>query len=321
MQVVAPDPADPHRDVLSQVLDAFRLRGSMSARLAVRTPWGYAIPASRHLGLLVVMRGRVRFESAASSTGALEIASGDVVAISQGDPFAIRDAAGSALTPIEDSGTCDGSPLEQAGAQTELLLLHCELSGGCTNPVRAALPRLIHCAGDDGRVARWLEPSVRLLALESSSRSLGRSTVLNRLAEVVFVHLIRAWLDSQPPECGGWFRVMTDPPLARALAAFHTEPGGAWTLRALAAQAGLSRSAFASRFRSLAGETPLEYVTRWRIEQAKSLIETDGAPFKQIVGRLGYASEAAFRTAFKRQVGETPGAYRAKRRATALASR
>src|SRR5690349_11008877 len=124
-------------DVLSQLMDAFRLRGSVSAQLAVRSPWGYAFPGSRDLGLLVVMRGRV---------------------------------------------------------------------------------------------ARWLEPTVRLLALESAAPLTGRSMVLNRLAEVVFIHLLRAWLDSQSPRCGGLLRAVTDPQLTGAFAAFHAEPGGSWTL-------------------------------------------------------------------------------------------
>jgi len=95
------------------------------------------------------------------------------------------------------------------------------------------------------------------------------------------------------------------------MAAFHAEPGRAWTIESLAASAGMSRSAFAARFKALTGETPLDYLTEWRMQQAKSLIESGETPLKQIVASLGYASQAAFRTAFKRRVGQTPGAYRA----------
>ena len=181
------------------------------------------------------------------------------------------------------------------GAQTEFIILRCALSGGCTNPLRAGLPRLLHLPGSDGAVARWLEPTVRLLALEGSAPPTGRTTVLDRLAEVILIHLIRAWLDRQSPECGGWLRAITDSQLARALAAFHAEPGHPWTIESLAQAAGMSRSAFAARFKALTGQTPLDYLTEWRVQQAKALLEAAEQPLKQIVASLGYASEAAFR--------------------------
>jgi len=308
-------PLSSSSDVLSQVLDAFRLRGSVSAQIAVRGPWGYAFPESRDLGLLVVTRGRVFFEMTAVGNGGLELAPGDVVAIPNGDAFSLRDAPGTPLVPITETGTCAGGRVETPGAQTEFIVLRCELSGGCSNPVRRTLPRLIHCAGSDGRAGRWLEPTVRLLALEAAAPQTGRSLVLNRLAEVVFIHLVRAWLDSQSPRCGGLLRAMSDPQLAGAFAAFHADPGKSWTLETLAAAAGTSRSSFAARFKLLVGETPLDYVTSWRVRQAQTLIEEGRTPLKQIVASLGYASEAAFRIAFKKRVGETPGEYRAQVRA------
>lgn len=155
---------------------------------------------------------------------------------------------------------------------------------------------------------------MRLLAIERAAPTSGRSTVLNRLAEVLFIHLLRAWLDGQSPRCGGLLRAVTDPQLAAAFAAFHAEPGRAWTLGALADAAHMSRSAFAARFKLLVGETPLEYVTTWRVQQAKSLLEEGRTPLKQIVASLGYASDAAFRAAFRKRVGATPGEYRAQQR-------
>jgi AraC-like DNA-binding protein len=166
-------------------------------------------------------------------------------------------------------------------------------------------------SASEAGATRWLEPTVRLLAIEAATSSSGRTTVLDRLAEVILVHLIRAWLDGQSSECGGWLRALGDPQLGRALAAFHAAPGRAWTIESLADAAGMSRSAFAARFKALTSETPLEYVTAWRMRQAMTMIEADEQPLKRIVASLGYASEAAFRTAFKRHAGQTPGGYRA----------
>src|SRR5262249_21307433 len=307
--------APPAADALSQALESFRLKGSVSAQVAVRSPWGFSVAASQDLGLLVVMRGRICFDLEAAENGHLELATGDVVAMPNGEAFTLRDEPGSPVVPITEAVPCSELRLSVPGAQTEFIILRCALSGGCTNPVRAGLPRLLHLPGSDGSVTRWLEPTVRLLALEGGAPPTGRTTVLDRLAEVILVHLIRAWLDRQSPDCVGWLRAITDPQLAQALAAFHAEPGRPWTIESLAASAGMSRSAFAARFKALTGGTPLDYLTEWRMQQAKSLIEDGEKPLKQIVASLGYASEAAFRTAFKRRVGQTPGSYRAAVRA------
>ena len=304
-------------DALSLVLDAFRLKGSVSALMAVRGPWGYSVPSSPDLALMVVTRGRAHFAMDGIEGGVLELAAGDVLAIPNGDAFSLSDRPGAPLVPIAESGACSGTSVIAPGAETEFIILHCEMRGGCSNPVRAGLPRLIHCPGNDGRVARWLEPTIRLLGFESTAPSTGRTTVLNRLAEIMLVQLIRAWLDSQPAACGSWLRAMTDPQLSGAFAAFHADPGTPWTVESLAVRAGMSRSAFAARFKALTGETPLDYMTAWRVQQAKAMIERGDVPLKQVVASLGYASEAAFRTAFKRRVGQTPGGYRATVRAGA----
>jgi AraC-like DNA-binding protein len=287
----------------------------MSVQAAVRPPWGVSVPASADLGLLVVVRGRMAFEIEGGEGARLELATGDVVAMPNGDAFTLRDQPGTPVLPITEVVPCSDPQVSVPGAQTEFIILRCELTGGCTNPVRAGLPRVLHLPGGDGAASRWLEPTVRLLALEGGAPPTGRTMVLDRLAEVILVHMIRAWLDRQSPDCGGWLRAMADPQLARALGAFHAEPGRSWTIETLATSAGMSRSAFAARFKALTGETPLDYLTEWRMQQARSLIEAGEMPLKQIVRSLGYASDAAFRTAFKRRVGRTPGSFRAALRA------
>ena len=202
--------------------------------------------------------------------------------------------------------------MQAPGGDTAFLGLCCELAGGRANPVRDVLPPLIHLPATDGATAGWLEPTVRLLAMESVSHTPGRSIVLNRLAEVVFVQLIRVWIDRLPAGEGGWLRALKDAQLASAMQAMHTAPGEAWTLESLAERASMSRSAFAARFKAVVGETPLDYLTRWRIQRAMSLLEQGNVPLKEIVSRSGYASEAAFRTVFKSRVGESPGSYRTR---------
>lgn len=303
-------------DVLSEVTEAFRLRGSMSGVMSVSPPWGFAVPRSDHAALLVVTRGRVSFEMEGVTGSALELAAGDVVGTPHGHACIIRDDPRTPVHAADEmtSERCPGFGTSP-GAHTEFIGLCCELAGGRTNPVLRALPPLIHCPGSDGRVAHGLEPTIRLLAIESSATTPGRTTVLNRLAEVVFIQLIRSWIANMPAGEGNWLRALTDPQLAGALEAIHAEPARAWTLESLAAGVHMSRSSFAARFKSLVGETPMEYLTRLRMQRAATLLDSSDLPLREIVASSGYASEAAFRTVFKRWAGESPGSYRERARA------
>jgi AraC-like DNA-binding protein len=284
---------------------------------APSSPWGYSIPKSDHAALIVVMRGRIHFESTGAKRATLELAPGDVLGLPHGGGHILRDDPKTQPLPAGDMDSCPGPCKERPrGGQTEFVALCCELAAGRANPLLKVLPPLIHCPGSDGNVARWLEPTVRLLTAESCYPTPGQTTILNRLAEVVFIQLIRTWIDGLPAGEGGWLKALTDPQLGGALEAIHSDPGQSWTVATLASRAALSRSAFAGRFKSLVGETPLEYLTRWRMQRAAGLLESDAVPLKEIVASSGYASEAAFRTAFKKWVGESPGSYRARIRAS-----
>lgn len=304
-------------DVLSQLASALRLEGAMSGRFTLAAPWGFAIPKSDTAALIVVVRGRVYFELREGGPRTLELGPGDVVALPHGHAHALRDDP---HTPAEEA-SCVRSTVEDAaerhrGGQTELLLLACRFAHPRGDSLLQALPPLIHFAGHEGAVARWLDPTVRLLASESAASAPGRTIILNRLAEIVFLLVIRAWLDDAT-ECKGRLRALRDSRIPQALSAIHAEPDRSWTVATLAGRAGMSRSAFASRFKELLGETPLDYLTRWRMQRAAILLQNDEVPLKEVVSRSGYVSEAAFRIAFRKWSGETPGNYREKLRAGA----
>jgi len=297
-------------DVLSELALAFRLEGSMGDRVSLRAPWGFRLPKSDVAALLVVVRGRVHFELLGESGRTLELGPGDVVAIPHGDAHAIADDP---KTPLEDI-TCGvpsrGDSVERhRGGQTELLLLACRFREVQNNPLLRALPPLLHYAGHDGAVVGWLDPTVRLLAAESAGDEPGRTMVLDRLAEVAFLQLIRTWLENEH-ECRGWLRALKDSRIAQALSVMHNEPEQPWSIATLAARVGMSRSTFAAQFRELVGETPLDYLTRWRMQRAARMLRAGEAPLKEVVARSGYASEAAFRAAFRKWIGSSPGALR-----------
>jgi AraC-like DNA-binding protein len=134
--------------------------------------------------------------------------------------------------------------------------------------------------------------------------------VVPALLDTVLVYLLRQWYDSRPDTGAGWAAALRDPVVGAALRAMHEDPGRPWTVASLAAYAGRSRAPFARRFTALAGRPPLGYLTWWRMTLAARLLRESDATVAAIAHRVGYGSEFAFATAFRRHHGCAPGRYR-----------
>lgn len=176
--------------------------------------------------------------------------------------------------------------------------------GGAYNPLARALPTLI--ALPLARV-EGLGPALDLLFAETERVRCGQRLLADRLFEVVVLQLLR-WLLDHPQEAGvrpGLITGLSDPRLARALVAMHDTPGQAWTLERMAAQAGMSRTAFATTFRELVGQTPADYLTGWRMALAQSRLR-EGRPIKILAEELGYANPSALSRAFAARIGMSP---------------
>lgn len=176
-------------------------------------------------------------------------------------------------------------------------------------PLLRALPKLIHIAGINGQVEPGLATIVDLIARESATARLGTDVMLRRLTELLFTQVIRLWIDQRPEDAVGWVGALRDRAISAALGLIHQSPAHPWTVGELAETVALSRSAFSARFTELVGEPPLTYLTRWRMLRAARLLKHD-VGVATIAESLGYASEAAFRKAFKREMGMPPAAYR-----------
>jgi AraC-like DNA-binding protein len=137
----------------------------------------------------------------------------------------------------------------------------------------------------------------------------GSEIVATRLAEVLFIQVLRAYIASEPERNRGWLGAVFDPQIGTALTAFHDSVNIPWTVESLAEAAGMSRSAFAVRFKELLGQTPLEYVTEWRMQKAMQLLQQRDKKLIEVARLVGYESDAAFSKAFKRVVGANPGEY------------
>jgi AraC-like DNA-binding protein len=145
---------------------------------------------------------------------------------------------------------------------------------------------------------------------EAASPRAGTTTLLTRLTELMFVEVLRNFMESLPEEQTGWFAGLRDPYVGRALQRLHAEPDRDWTVDELGRAVGLSRSALVDRFKALIGQPPMTYLTNWRIQLATQLLRDTHASVASIGSQVGYASEAAFNRAFRRVVGQPPAAWR-----------
>ena len=185
--------------------------------------------------------------------------------------------------------------------------------GGASNPLARALPRLVMLP-----LARvpGLHAALELLFAETDQVRCGRRLIADRLFEVVVLQLLR-WLLDHPQEAGvhpGLIAGLSDPRLARVLAAMHDAPGDAWTLARMAETAGMSRTAFANRFRAVLGQAPADYLGDWRIALAQSRLR-EGRPIKALAEELGYANPSSLSRAFTARTGTSPRDWLTRARA------
>jgi len=319
-------------DVLSDVLRVVRLTGAIFFDVEARAPWvattpeavsisGKVMPQSEHVIMFhAIISGGCWAELLDDSMLPMRLETGDIIVLPMGDAHVLCSKPGMRAEanieqyrrptdrslPIVISGI-GGDGAEQAHFVCGYL--------GCDtrpfNPVLRALPRVLIARAMDG--VGCMTQLIRLAVDESTTRRSGGESVLSRVAELMFVDVVRRHVDTLPKDARGWLSGLRDPHIGMALALMHGQPTDDWTLERLAREVGLSRSVFADRFAHFMQEAPMHYLTRWRMQLASHLLERQGVSVAQVAAEVGYESEAAFNRAFKKCVGVPPGAWRRER--------
>jgi AraC-like DNA-binding protein len=297
-------------DPLDDVFAAMRVQTAMYVRLEATAPWGIEFAGGSAARFGFVVHGRCRLTSEAGPT--VELKAGDCYVLVHGSQYALRDRIGSRTKNCFDvlrghtgSAVTIGGGGDAATVVTGWFTYD-ELSA---RPLMQLLPPLLHAEIGTERTL-LLESTLKLLALETAERGLGSGVVISRLADILFIQAIRTHVATRASGEAGWLAALTDARLGPVLRAIHLDTAAAWTVDALASAAGMSRSAFASRFKERVGAAPLEYVSRWRMFRAGAMLRSSDRSVGQIADEVGYDSEAAFAKAFKRIIGQTPGTYR-----------
>jgi AraC-like DNA-binding protein len=312
-------------DVLSEVLRAVRLSGSVfldgrfAAPFGVISParWDGTLPAAhmRHASVFhLVVEGHCRMETAEG--GVFDLAGGDVVLLPftaehkfwAGDPDGFMDA-----TDLVKPGLVDGvytCHLRGDGEETRFVCGLLESGEMLAAPLFRSLPHvLIDHTNDDpltGMLAKTAAEILRQLELGEP----GAPLLLGRLMELLFVEVLRRHASRLPPGATGLRAALNDPVIGRALQAIHAEPARRWDLESLAREAGASRTLLAERFNAVVGKPPIEYLAGWRLQLAAERLRACNDSIGRVAEHVGYDSEAAFSRAFKRVMGESPGRWR-----------
>lgn len=321
-------------DVLSDMLRSVRLTGSMLFLVEASTPWvswaprtesfqPLVLPAAQHLiSFHIVTSGSCWAWLAGSPPERFE--AGDVLVVPHGDAYYLADpptaepsydfeealaffrsmAAGRLASTVFEGGNGPGETQFICG------FLGCDLRP--FNPVLSALPRLLHVR--PATQTRDGLPHLIAFALEElRERRSGGQAVKLRMAELLFVDVMRRHLETLSDEKVGWLAGLRNPLVSRAMALLHDAPAKRWTLDVLAAQAGTSRSVLAERFTHFIGQPPMQYLRQLRMQLASRLLVEHGAKVVSVAAAVGFESEAAFSRAFKRCVGLSPDEWRRRR--------
>ena len=294
-------------DVLSDVLGTAQLRGRVFGSLELNPPWGIRASPRDFFTFHILARGRCWLE--VDDRTNIHVSTGDVLVLAPRKAHVLRDAPKSKARPIEEL-IAAGDFAPRGDTDPSATQVVCGAFRVDDDALLASLPTVIHTHELASDAGPWLASTVRLLAYESTSERPGSATVVNRMCDALFVYVIRSVLAKLPADHASWLRAMVTPKIGDALRLIHADPRAEWSVAALAAKVAMSRSAFAERFAEVVGETPMQYVTRWRLYKAASMLRTGEAGIAEIASRVGYQSNVAFTKAFKRSMGTTPGEYR-----------
>lgn len=297
-------------DPLSDVLSLLRPRSYVSAGFDAGGDWSIRFADQQgRIKCYAVVSGGCSL-SVEDGLDAVRLEAGDCFVLPSGRPF--RLASDLALAPV-DAGTIfpparpGGVVTYNGGGDVFLVGSRFAVSGAHADSLLRTLPPIVHIRTEADQAAlRW---SVEQMRHELHAQQPGGSLIAQHLAHMMLVQALRVYLADGPHTGVGWFFALADKQMSAAIGAMHAEPARRWTLQALAERACMSRSSFAARFKETVGETPMDYLTRWRMLLAADRLEHSADSISVIALALGYESESAFSTAFKRVMGCSPRQY------------
>ena len=313
-------------DVLSDVMSWLRVEGSVTRRSEFSAPWGISYPPTDLASFMILEKGSC---SMLLEEEVIRLEAGDLVMFSPGIRASLADEPSTPMIPYAQVLEQFSSENKEkprlrdnvyptlryggGGRQTILRGWGLRFDSYEQHPLLALLPTYIHITYEQRSTLPWLETILRFISHETNKREEGSEMMILRLIDLLFVQIVRAWLQEQPEGKAGWLGALRDSSISQALKLIHQYPADPWTVESLGKAVGMSRSNFSSRFQSLVGVSPVKYLTQLRMHLAANALKGDDRQsLAQIAAQVGYDMESSFCRAFKRYFQLSPGAFRKK---------
>ena len=304
-------------DALADILSTIRLTANTYFCSEFTSPWGMNIDKGNDGIFHVVVEGNCWLNI--NNRGPIQLATGDIVAFPTGGAHSISDTLESKTLPgsqvvenILSGNNPFQAPLSRDPLSTNTLMcgsFHYDSS--INHPFLKDLPCFIHIKAEETPELHWLRSLVSVLANEARLPAPGSTVMVDRLTEVLFIQLMRAHMETSPNRLN-YMAALADPQIGSALNHIHAETEFHWTVERLGEAVSLSRTSFTEKFSRLVGMPPKTYLLNWRMQKAKTALETSDTLMIDIAEAAGYSSEAAFSKAFKQFFETTPGRARRK---------
>ena len=298
-------------DVLSDILQTIRLNGTVYFQLDFADAWGMQADRTPYKKFHIVVRGQC-WLTGDFLDEPIPLYAGDIIAFPNGDPHQLRANPDAACLPGTQilKAYQHNEPLFQDGnICTTLVCGHIEFQRDIRHPFLDNLPTYIHIRSAERGDLDWLRAVTSMIVQETRQSPPGSHVVVDRLAEVLHLYMLRAFMLENTHEKSYW-SAFNDTQIYQALQLIHCSYQDKWTLESLAYEIGVSRTTLATRFKQTIGMTPMSYITMWRMQKAKELLENTNLPIYSVAKASGYGSEAALSRAFQRQFQQTPGSVR-----------
>lgn len=312
-------------DALSEVFRVVRLNSAVFFNARFSAPWCFSSPeassvmqilhpgAERLVIFHLLTEGECRVEVEGAPPGVLR--AGEIIVFPHGDAHLMASAPDVPPGPPADlPSLLRRGPRELrfggGGAATKFICGYFSCDPRLCRPILNALPRVLTVSLRGQGEPGWLESSIRYAVAEAASLRPGGAGVLAKLSEVLFIETLRRHMERLPPEHTGWLAGVRDRVVGRALALMHARPAHSWTVETLAGECIISRSVLAERFTHYVGQSPMHYLTRWRMALAAGMLQTSSLSITHVAQDVGYATDPAFSRAFRREFGVPPAAWR-----------
>ena len=317
-------------DVLSEVLRAVKLEGAFFFNGEFSAPWCFrSSPTPEAEKMLAPSGGHIiifHFLTEGNAFARLpeglkvDLSAGDIVIFPRSDAHFLGN--GAPEKPVDSFRVfskhfADGLKVAHyggGGAVTRFVCGYMVVDPQLGEVLLAGLPKMMKVHVAEEPSGEWLANSIRLSVSEMSGPGAGSSIVIAKLSELLFIETLRRFICTLPPDQIGWLAGARDPVIGQALALLHKDPAQPWTVANLARRVGTSRTRLADRFAHFLKESPMAYLTKWRLKLGAEILQSTEKSVAEIAGTVGYSSEAAFNRAFKREFSSPPAQFRRKRK-------